>query len=194
MTDPFSLERYLVRRKVFTLVRSAFHVYDADMQEVLLYAQQTAFRLKEEFFVYRDESKSEALLRIKSRQILDLAATYDIADARSNEPLGAARRKALKSILRDEWEILDTSDQVVGTAREDSTALALVRRVVSNLVPQRYDLATTDGRPLGFFQQRFNPFVFQTELNFAEDEDGLLDRRLGLGLAVCMMAIEGRQK
>jgi hypothetical protein len=43
------------------------------------------------------------------------------------------------------------------------------------------------------FRQRFNPFVFKMDLDYSPDKKRRLDRRLGIGLAVCMMAIEGRQ-
>lgn len=192
--DAFDLDRYLIRRKVFKLFGGAFHIYDVDMELVYFYAEQKAFKLKEDFTVFGDEAKTQPLLRIKARSIIDISATYDVTDARTGEAVGAVRRKGLKSILQDEWEILDPKGRHIATAKEDSVVLALVRRFLSNLVPQTFEVTTVDGAPLATFRQYFNPFVFKMELDYSHDVERELDRRLGIGLAVCMMAIEGRQQ
>lgn len=195
MSDPFAEEHYLLRRKVFKLLGGAFHIYEGPaMERVLFYAEQKAFKLKEDFTVFGDEGKTQPLLRIKARSIVDFSATYDIVDARNDERVGACRRKGLKSMLRDEWEVLGPDDEAIATCTEDSLALALLRRLVANLVPQSYEVHALDGTPLARFGQYFNPFVFKMDLDFSLDVDGALDRRLGVGLGICMMAIEGRQQ
>jgi len=192
---PFGHDEYVIRKKVFKLFGGAFHIYDPSEQTVLFYAEQKAFKLKEDFTVFGSEAKNDPLLKIGARQILDVSATYDIRDARSGEKVGACRRKGLKSILQDEWEVLDTNDRPIAVAKEDSMALAMVRRLLSNLVPQAFNVRAPDesGDVVAQFKQRFNPFVFRMNLDFGLDREGVLDRRLGIGLAVCMMAIEGRQ-
>lgn len=191
----FSPTRYLMRRKVFKLLGGAFHIYGEDEQTVCFYAEQKAFKLKEEFTVFGDEAMTQPLLRILARRMLDLGATYDITDAVSGQKVGAVRRKGLASILRDAWEVLGAEDQVMATAMEDSLMWALFRRVLSNIVPQSYDIKDVNGVILGRFKQRFNPFIFKMDLEFVADSGAAsLDRRLGIGLATCMMAIEGRQQ
>lgn len=190
----FSRSNYLMRRKVFKLLGGAFHIYGEDETTVCFYAEQKAFKLKEEFTVFGDEAMAQPLLRILARQIIDISAVYDITDAVSGQKVGAVRRKGLASLLRDEWEVLGIDDKVVAIAMEDSLALALIRRLLSHLVPQSYDIKTADGNVLGRFKQRFNPFIFKMDLEFLADKGAAaLDRRLGIGLATCMMAIEGRQ-
>lgn len=192
--DPFSLDRYLIRRKVFKLFGGAFHIYAWDDPErVCFYAEQKAFKLKEDFTVFGEEAMTTPLLRIRARSVIDFSATYDIDCAKTGQRVGSCRRKGLKSILRDAWEVLGPQEQVIATCAEDSTALALIRRFLANLIPQTYALTSSDGAPLGSFRQFFNPFVFKMELDYGPDERGVLDRRLGIGLAVCIMAIEGRQ-
>jgi hypothetical protein len=195
--DPFQLDRFMIRRAVFVLFGAKFHVYKWDSEEVCFFAEQKAFKLKEDFIVFGDEEKKTPLLRIQARQILDVSATYDISDARTGEKVGAVRRKGLKSLLKDEWLILDTNDQPVAMCAEDSMALALIRRLLTNLVPQTYhvrDGAEGQGDELAQFRQFFNPFIFKMELDYSMDKARALDRRLGIGLAVVLMAIEGRQQ
>ena len=132
------------------------------------------------------------VLAIKARGIIDIGMTYDVVDTATNEKLGALRRKGLKSILRDEWHILDANDQRIGTILEDSLVLAMVRRLLSNLVPQKFNV-DIQGQKVMEMRQRFNPFVAKIDLDFSFDQEGWLDRRTAVAAAVLMSAIEGRQ-
>ena len=116
---------------------NAFHIYAPD-GSLTCYSKLKAFKLKEDIRVYADEAMDRELLVIKARSVIDFGATYDVEDAGSGEKLGAFRRKGLKSLLQDEWAILNLEDEEVGTIKEDSLMLALVRRLLSNLVPQHF--------------------------------------------------------
>jgi hypothetical protein len=106
--------------------------------------------------------------------------------------VGALRRKGLKSILKDEWIILDAQDREIGLIAEDHWALALVRRFATNLVPQTFAV-TLAGQPAGSIRQAFNPFILTLFIDFKADTANRLDRRLGLAAAVLLGSIEGRQ-
>jgi hypothetical protein len=143
--------------------------------------------------VYADEAQQLELFAIRARQVIDFSATYDVFDAPTNTRLGAFRRKGLKSMLKDEWAILDLNDQEVGRIVEESTALALVRRFLVNLIPQTFH-AELGGQLVASFRQHFNPFVQKITLDFTPDAQNRLDRRLGIAAAVLLCAIEGRQR
>lgn len=191
-TGRFGQRRYMIRKKFFKLFGDAFHIYD-DAGNLAFYSKMKAFKLKEDLRVFTNEEMNEEVLTIKARSILDISATYDVTDAATGQKVGALRRKGLKSILRDEWLILDTQDQELGTIQEDSMLLALVRRLLSNLVPQTFQGAV-GGTPVFTFRQRFNPFIQKIDLDFSLDTGGKLDRRLGIAAAVLLSAIEGRQQ
>ncbi len=184
-------DKFLVRRKVFKLFGGAFHIYNASGQ-VVLYSRLKAFKLKEDIRLYTGEDMQTELLTIRARQILDIAATYDVIDATTGQRVGALRRRGLKSLIRDEWLILGPDEQEVGMIQEDSTLLALVRRFLTNLVPQKFH-ATVNGREVFTLAQYFNPFVLKLDLDFSMDPNRALDRRLAFAAAVLMCAIEGRQ-
>jgi uncharacterized protein YxjI len=188
----FGQSRYMIRTKFFKLFGGAFHIYD-DAGNVVFYSKMKAFKLKEDLRVFTGEDMQEEVLSIKARNILDISATYDVTDTATGHKLGALRRKGFKSIIRDEWLILDANDQEVGTIQEDSMLLALVRRFLSNLVPQTFQ-GTLGGAPVFTFRQRFNPFIPKIDLDFSMDKGGRLDRRLGIAAAVLLSAIEGRQQ
>jgi uncharacterized protein YxjI len=188
----FGHSRYLIRRKFFKIFGGAFHIFD-EAGNVVFYSKMKAFKLKEDLRLFTGEDMQQEVLTIKARSILDFGATYDVTDSASGEKLGALRRKALKSILRDEWLILDANDREVGKIEEDSMALALVRRLLTNLIPQTFS-GEVGGAPVLSFRQHFNPFIQKISLDFSGDTGGKLDRRLGIAAAVLLCAIEGRQQ
>lgn len=187
----FENQKLMLRKKIFSFLGQKFHVYDP-AGTLVFYVKQKAFKLKEDIRVYTGEDMAQEVLLIAARGVIDFGMTYDVIDPADNTKAGALRRKGMKSILRDEWQILDANDQQIGTIVEDSMALAMVRRLLSNLVPQTFH-ADIQHQKVMELRQRFNPFVAKIDIDFSFDGQGLLDRRLGVAAAVLMSAIEGRQ-
>jgi uncharacterized protein YxjI len=183
MSERFSSPKYLVRRKVLTVVGAAFHIYDGDGR-LVLFSKLKAFKLKEDIRLFTGEDMREELLAIRARKVLDISATYDVTDSRTGEKVGAVQRKGLRSVVRDEWVLRDPNDQEIGTIREDSVGLALLRRFLTNLVPQSFDVEVA-GRKVAT--------VLKLTVDFSGDPGGLLDRRLGLAAVILLCAVEGRQ-
>lgn len=96
-------------------------------------------------------------------------------------------------MLRDEWVIMDTADNDVGMIQEDNLGLALLRRFLTNLVPQTFH-GEIGASQVFKFKQHFNPFVQKITLDFTPDVTKKLDRRIGIAAAILMSAIEGRQQ
>lgn len=191
-TRVFELDRYIARRKVFKIFGGAFSIHDPDTWEVLAWCRQKAFKLREDIRVFSDESCAEEILLVKARQVIDFSAAYDVTVPATGEVVGTLRRRGFSSILRDRWQILDADGELRGEISEDSMALALVRRFLSNLVPQRFHVEM-DGREVGRMKQFFNPFVLKVEVDLRPDADRVFDRRLALAAVILLLAIEGRQ-
>lgn len=187
----FDQQTFLIRRKVMTLAGAKFHIFDSDGQ-VVLFSKLKAYKLREDIRLYSSEDMTNELVTIHARNIIDFSATYDVADTKTGENLGALQRKGLKSILKDEWLILDANGNQIGTIKEDSLGLAMLRRVLTSLVPQKY-VVEVKGQKVAIFKQKFNPFVMKLSLDFLIDTDHLLDKRLGIAAGVLLCAIEGRQ-
>jgi len=191
MGTAFNYQNYLVRRKVFTFFGAKFHVYNAD-KELVLFSKLKAFRLKEDVRLFTNESMSEELVNIHARKVLDISSIYDVSDSQTGLKIGGLKRKGLKSILKDEWLILDINDQEIGVIQEDSMGLALIRRFLVNLIPQSYNVYI-DGRLVSIFKQKFNPFILKLNLDFSPDSEGVFDKRLGIAAAIMLSAIDGKQ-
>ena len=187
----FSQNQFTVRKKILKILGKAFHIYDAN-DNVVFFSELKAFKLKEDIRVYTGEDKRTEVLVIQARNVLDFSATYDVFDPISNTKVGALKRKGMKSIIQDEWIIMNDQDQEVGLIKEDSMALALIRRFLINLIPQNFT-GELQGQPVCEFKQNFNPFVSKITLDYTMDQQGLLDRRVGIAAAILLCAIEGKQ-
>jgi hypothetical protein len=187
----FLANYYLFRRKVLKVFGGAFHVYD-EQGQLLFYSKQKAFKLREDFRIYADESMSEELLTIKTPQILDIGATYFVQDPRTGEMVGALRRRALKSLFKDEWTFLSTDERELGRMTESSVAGALMSRFI-NLIPQKYSILTPDERQIANIKTHFNPFVHKVSL-WIPDANPPIDRRLLMAAGIMLVGIEGREQ
>lgn len=190
MNQIFQFNQYLLKRQVFALT-GKFRFYNP-AGEMIMFSEQKMFRLREDIRVYADEAKMQEVLAIKARQIIDFSAAFDVVDSATGQKVGALRRKGLASMLRDEWQVLDVNDNLRGTLIEDSMGLALLRRFLTGLVPQNYDLFFGENR-VADYKQNFNPFSYQLNIDFSMDTAGQLDRRLGVAAGILLAAIEGRQ-
>ncbi len=191
MFNAFQFDQYLLKRQVFALT-GKLRLYTAQ-GELVLFSEQKMFKLREDIRIYADEQKSREVLSIKARQIIDFSAAYEVVDSATGQKVGALRRKGLKSILRDEWEVLDASDQVIGLLFEDNMTLAMLRRLLlGSLLPQNYDM-TIGGQRVADLKQRFNLFRYELDLDFSMDTSRRLDRRIGVAAAILLALVEGRQ-
>ena len=188
--DRFGENRYQLRRKLFSFIHTGFTIFNA-AEVPVLYGRKKGFKLKEDIRLYEDADLTREVMSIQARSMIDFSASYDVTD-RSGARLGVLRRKGLRSILRDEWEILGPTEQPIATVQEDSQLMALLRRFLSNLIPQSFHILSGSS-PIGEISQNFNPFLLKLNLDFSLDTRKQLDRRLGIAAAALLGTIEGRQ-
>lgn len=190
MNPVFNRAKYVIRKKVFSLLGTKFHIYD-DNSQLVLYSEMEAFKLKEAIHLYSDESMSLELLRIQARNIVDLHGVYDVIDTESGENLGSFRRRGFKSILKDEWIIYTPQGAELGRIKEDNSFLALLRRFI-HIIPQNYSVEI-GGRKLPTYQQNINPLVTKVNIDLAEHTGSELDPRMGIAAGILLCSIEGKQ-
>ena len=192
MNPIFQHPSYLLKRQAIALA-GKFRFYDP-MGNLVMFSEQKMFKLREDIRVYSDEAKTQEVLSIKARQFIDFSAAYDVVDTGMNQKVGVLRRKGLRSLLRDEWEVLDAGDNLKGLLFEDSIGLALLRRLVlGHWLPQNYDITFGQTR-VADIKQNFNLFRYELNLDFSMDVNRQLDRRLGIAAGILLAAIEGRQE
>jgi len=188
----FQHQSYLLKRQAIALT-GRFRFYDP-LGNLVMFSEQKMFKLREDIRVYSDENKTQEVLSIKARQIVDFSAAYDVVDTAYNQKVGTLRRKGWSSLLRDEWQVLDANDNQIGVLFEDSMGLALLRRfLLGSWLPQNYDLTLGETR-VADLKQNFNLFRYELNIDFSMDTAQRLDRRLGIAAGILLAAIEGRQR
>lgn len=191
MNPIFQYQSYLLKRQVFALT-GKFRFFDP-MGNLVMFSEQKMFRLREDIRVYADETKTQEVLSIQARQIIDFSAAYDVVDTAMNQKVGVLRRKGWSSLLRDEWQILDANDNQIGVLFEDSMGMAMLRRfLLGSWLPQNYDI-TLGGTRVADLKQNFNLFRYELNIDFGMDIAHQLDRRIGIAAGILLAAIEGRQ-
>ena len=190
MNPIFQHQKYLLQRQVFAIT-GKFRFYDP-LGNLVMFSEQKMFKLREDIRVYSDENKSQEVLSIQARQIIDFSAAYDVVDTAMNQKVGTLRRKGWSSILRDEWQVLDANDNQIGVLFEDSMGLALLRRfLLGSWLPQNYDIVFGEQR-VADLKQRFNLFRYELDIDMSMSM-GQLDPRMGIAAGILLAAVEGRQ-
>lgn len=191
MNPIFQHQKYLLKRQVFALT-GKFRFYDP-MENLIMFSEQKMFKLKEDIRVYSDETKTQEVLSIQARQIIDFSAAYDVVDTAMNQKVGTLRRKGWSSMLRDEWQVLDANDNQIGVLFEDSMGLAMLRRfLLGSWLPQNYDITFGEQR-VADLKQRFNLFRYELDIDMSMNIGKQLDPRMGIAAGILLAAIEGRQ-
>ena len=191
LDERYKYDSYMIRKKVLKLIGSSFHIYNPN-GGLEFYVNQKGFKLKEDIRVFTGEDMTQEILSINARNILDISATYDVYETVTGLKVGALQRRGLKSILKDEWLILDCDDNEVGIIKEDSTALAIIRRFLIDIIPQTF-IGIFQEKKVFEFKQHFNLFVQKIDIDLSFDTEKIFDRRLAIAAAVLLCAIEGRQ-
>ncbi|MCP2502764.1 MAG: hypothetical protein NLN66_01765 [Candidatus Thalassarchaeaceae archaeon] len=194
MTDLLNANTYLIRKKLMKILGEEFHIYTDDNQEVMIgYSKQKALKIKEDIRVFSDESQSNEILTIKARNIFDLSGNYDFTDSNTGESLGGVRRNFRKSIFQDSYSIFGPDNQVYGEIKEDSMMNAIIRRIVpfaKYALPQVFSMDVQGQSPITF-TQKMNPIIQKLTVQISDGNQ--LDRRVVLGAAMIVIAIEGKQ-
>ena len=182
---------FVAKKALFSLLGSAFRIEDPS-GALRYFVKQKAFKLKEDIRVYADERQQQERLTIKARSWGDFSGAYDVTDATTGEPVGAAKRKGLSSsFVKDHWLLLGADGATIGEVVEQGGLLATARKFIQLLqwIPQRFVVRVGD-RQVGEIQQRFNPFQLAYDCRFDAAD---LDPRMGVAIVVLLLAIEGRQ-
>ena len=189
MANPITGTSFLIKKKFLKLFGSDFRVYDSQNTEIL-FAHLKAFKFKEDITLYTDETKTQGVINIKARSVIDFSAAYDFYDMVTGQKIGAAKRKGFKSILRDEWIIMNQNDEEIGLLQEDSGFMAIIRRRITNLIPQKFSVlfGTTE---VCRYENNFNPFLSKVSIHIFKPENYPPLFAISMGVLLC--AIEGKQ-
>ncbi|NUP14400.1 MAG: hypothetical protein HOW73_50870 [Polyangiaceae bacterium] len=177
-----------VKRPFWSLLGRKFHVYAPDGQ-LVAFVKHPLLRLKQEFTIFADEAQTMPLLHIKGRQVIALNHNYDVFDAATGQMVGSIRRRGLKSIFRDTFELLDPNDQNVGLCEEEGAAF--LRRLFPILLGKwKIEL---QGQLVGQIKQVFRFFVKEFTLDLSQNQNRI-DPRFAIALAIFALMMESARE
>lgn len=185
----YPMEQFSLTSKLWSWFGSEFRVTSPEGQ-LKAYVKQKIFVLKEEVTVFEDEARTKPLLKIIARNVIDFNGIFDVFLIRTKRKLISFQRRGFASVLRDEWWVLDEDDRRVATVSEDSLQLALLRRVLGNLIPQTY-MVTKDDSSIATLKQQFHLFRYAVTVSY---DPTLFSYESTLALAVLLASIEGKQQ
>jgi uncharacterized protein YxjI len=196
--DPNQHDQFVLRQRI-KLVINQYEFSLADGEPPFCFVEQKRFKFKEDIRFYADDSKSVELLRIKARQRFDPRATYDITGPDGTK-IGEIQKVFGASLLRSTFAIRDGSGEI--RAQEKSLGVALFRRLVgfipyvenfANWLPIPYHFTfERDGKVLGENRRRIGKFRDVYDIDFSQDPERTVDRRMVLAAAVGMDALQAR--
>lgn len=196
-------DRFVLRQRIKLVINQyEFSVpRPSDDGEPICFVEQARFKFKEDIRFFRDDSKNTELMRILARQRFDPRARYDITLADGNK-LGEIQKVFGKSLARSTYTIYGADGEEICTARERSLPIALFRRAVgmvpyigdfADWLPIAYDFVFIRGdRQIGINRRRRWKFRDVYDIDFSEDTERVLDRRLALAAIVGMDALQAR--
>lgn len=188
--SPVSLatqSHYVIKRKFWSFLERVFRVFTGDGQ-LIMYIQHPLMKLREEFMVYADESKTQPLLRVKSLQVIAINFNYEVMDATTGAVLGAVQKKGLASILRDKFIIFDAHGQEIGFAQEQGAAV--LRRIFPFLTSKH--AIFVNGQQVASIHQRFKFFAKEFAVDIVPGQP--LDPRFVLAVALLALMAEARRE
>lgn len=143
--------------------------------------------------VYTDETEQFQVLLISQDNKFAIHRWFTIFDA-GGGPVARARRNMIKSIWRRQWIAFTMDGRPICSVREDSLALALLRRYVGTLwgaLRTNFDILFPDGRRAGEYNRKLT-VTDQYILDLRADPEMLIDRRVALAIAILLDTAEGR--
>jgi uncharacterized protein YxjI len=183
---------YRLRKKALAVVNQ-YWIEDAAGRS-LGYSRQKFLRLKEDIRVYSDDQMTQELFRLQQLQVMDMWGRFAVVDSATNAPVGMIRRKALSSaFVRDEWEVYDAGQQLIGGIYEEK-GRGLLRKWLpgGQLIPEKMTLSL-GGRPVATIDQQFKVVGDLWEVNCTA-VPATFDRRVLLGGCLLMSMVERARK
>jgi hypothetical protein len=182
MPHPFEYDRFALRLSRIAILSRRFRFYD-ERRHLIAFAKIKDNRVLASIELFADEARQHPLLWMRERA--GSPPTWDLFDPASRHGIGAVRQDPWKSVLKDEWILLDASDREMGRVRQRSLVAAAVRRLVP-FVPTRYDVYLHETR-VGTWRQNANPFMPRMTFDFTADPEKRLDRRFAPAVAMLLL-------
>lgn len=203
VSGKFDRDKFLVNQKRMSF-KEKYYVYGEQEEELFYVEREFKFLGKRNITVYDDDSKQSPVLYIDQTHFWEFGRREYIVYEAGGEAIAGFDRNNWTSLFRRGWDILDPSGNLIGKAREDSVALAFVRRIIDfipfvellgGIIKTDFHLfrvnAEGEEEKIGSFDRRLT-LADKYVLNLSGDPERTLDRRTALALGVLLDTAEKR--
>jgi uncharacterized protein YxjI len=198
-------DTFFVNQKHAALGKSKYYVYD-DAGAPLFYVERPVKPLqKADISIYHDDSKREHVLTIRQdHRYAALKREYTLIDVTDGHEVGRFQRDNIKSLFRRHWVVSNGSTAPIAHAREDSPAMAAIRRVfewvpyvslVVGFIRTNFQISVVNDSGQEVRAGAFNRKLALTDkyvLDMSDDRERRLDRRIALALGILLDTGEAR--
>jgi uncharacterized protein YxjI len=183
------LPRFFVKQRL-TMMVNRYEVRtvnpDGTPGELLAIAQQKRLAMKERVTFFADEARSTPVFSFAARNILELAAVYDVFDA-AGTAIGYFQKDFAASMLRSSFHLVGPGIDAYG--QERNQLVAILRRFIDFPFSFHFDFVNkSDGQLVMSSDRQFSLRDRYT----VEVPDARVDFRLAAAMAVGLDALLGR--
>lgn len=180
------LPRFFVKQRLTLMVnRYEIRAANPDGSEgpIIAMAQQKRLAFKEQVTFYQDEARTIPVFSFRARQVLELAAVYDVFDA-AGTPIGYFQKDFGKSLLRSSFHLGGPGINAYGQERNE--LIAVLRRVIDFPFSFHFDFTDTATGQVVMSSERQFTLRDRYTVTVA---DPRLDFRLAAAMAVGLDAL-----
>lgn len=111
---PESLKKHKFKIKEKVLSIGNKYIIEDEGGNLVGFCKQKILKMKEDIRIYKSKAMKKELFRIKQKNILDFSGTFEVIDSKTDETVGYLKRKGFKSMVKDEWVLLDPDKRKLG--------------------------------------------------------------------------------
>src|SRR5258708_7629218 len=145
------------------------------------YVKHPVMTLLERFTIFADEGETQPLMGVKQRKLLQVNRCFDLFDP-AGGLVATLQRRAMRSILRDRWDLIDASSQPTGSV--DEVGFALARRFIKFL-PHHWRIHL-GGDMVAALDQRFTLVRKRVAIDLTPNR-GRIDPNVAFAAAILLM-------
>jgi hypothetical protein len=161
--------------------------FQDDLGNTLAFVRNLSCPFNQEIRVFTDPTLSFELLAVKLVSRTANADQFTVTDCLVKKLAGTIWQRHPQKGFRQEWSLNSPTAHETGAIQEDSLFRALVRRHLTELVPQSYTFYA-GGSARGTATPGSVLWAHTTEIDLTQDHERLIDRRLVLAAIVLITA------
>ena len=188
LPNDYKKDNFEISQKVLSL--SNKNIIKDGVGNKIGFSQQKMLKLKDEMTVYKDESKSEAVFKIKQNNIMDINANFEVIDSLYDQTVGYLEQQSFKSLTRNHWTLIDVNKNDIGLIRGKGSAKSRLKQSISG--KSKYEIMM-NGEIVGSLNEKMSWTAYTFKIDIDGDPEYKLDRRLPIAVALCIGALRSNR-